>query len=137
MQRGRALGRSDAAILIAFVACAIGSAYCGYRANVALLAQGAEAIVYHDGLEAPIAGQAGFLLAATVCAMALMFVKLVVAEDGDLRVSTAGTYGQADKTETKSTDGSASVHSKGAVHTEESGSQESVAKRIGHGEEVE
>lgn len=133
MQRGRALGRSDAAILIAFVACAIGSAYCGYRANVALLAQAAEAIVYHDGLEAPIAGQAGFLLAASVCAMALMFVKLVVAEDGELRVSTAGKQAKDDQTETTVAEGSAST---GAAAQEESLSRKSDATRMGHGEEV-
>lgn len=134
MQRARPLGRSDAAILIAFVGCAIGSAYCGYRVNVALLAQAAEAIVYHKGLEAPIAGQAGFLLAATVCAIALMFVKLVVAENGDLRLLRAGTQREDNKTETTGAENSVSASATGAAAEEQGRSWKSDATHMGQGE---
>jgi hypothetical protein len=49
----------------------VGSGYCAYRAHLAFLAQASEAVVYFEGLEAPLAAQALFLLGATGLAVML------------------------------------------------------------------
>ena len=66
----------EAGVLAVFILCAVASGYCAYRTHLAFLAQASEAVVYFDGLEAPLAAQAMFLLGAVAAAVALSCLEL-------------------------------------------------------------